>query len=260
MRKTLVSLLALGTAVAVCATAVAQETAPAATVTTTTTTTAAAPAPAAPAATVITTTTAATPAPDAAPATTTVTTVVPVPPPAPAVVEAPPFQAPAPAVVEVPPPPPPAPTDPTTIQVLSMLEQVCKPMVQGGDLQSIVKPLGFKKNRDGTWSLRLEKPYQITVLPQGVNKNVCDVDITHPVGGDAPLTVGIHNYAIARGYTLYRNDEFTTDLKRHTRSWELTGNGKTEALVLVTEHNPDGSSVVKNADRSTLMYSIRDAS
>jgi hypothetical protein len=98
------------------------------------------------------------------------------------------------------------------------------------------------------------------VLPQGVNKTVCDVDIVHSIGGDEPLTVGVHNYAIARSYTLYRNDEFTTDLKRHTRSWELAADGKVEALVLVTERNPDGSPVRKGADHSTLMYSLSDAS
>jgi len=233
MRKTLVSLIALGTAVAISASAFAQDT-----------TTTATPAPATPqvegSAVTLPSQPAALPAPPAA-------TIPEAPAP---VVEAPP----------APPPPPPAPTDPTTIQVLNIVEQVCKPLVQGGDLPSLAKPLGFKKNRDGMWVLSMGKPYQIGILPPGSNQNVCDVDIMHSVGGDQPLTVGVHNYAIARGYTLYRNDEYTTDLKRHTRSWELTANGKTEALVLVTERNPDGSSVGKNADHSTLMYSIRDAS
>lgn len=251
MRKTLVSLIALGTAAAVSATAFAQDAAPATTTTTTTssaTTTAPATAPeaAAPPSTVVTTT----PATDAAPGTTTttdttVTTTMSAPPAAP--------------VVEAPPPPPPPPTDPTTIQLLNVLDNVCKPLVAGGDIQSIAKPLGFKKNRDGMWVLSLGKPYQIGLMPPGSNKNVCDVQILHPINGDAPLTVGVHNYAIARGYTLYRNDEYTTDLKRHTRSWELTQNGQTEALVLVTEKNPDGSPVAKNADRSTLMYSAYPA-
>jgi len=229
MRKTLVSLIALGTAAAVSAAAFAQDT----------TTTATPPA--------------ATPQVEGTPVTL---------PAQPAALPAPaaPAAEPAAPVVETPPAPPPAPTDPTTIQVLNIVEQICKPLVQGGDLQSLAKPLGFKKNRDGMWVLSMGKPYQIGVLPPGSNKNVCDIDIMHSVGGDEPLTVGVHNYAIARGYTLYRNDEFTTDLKRHTRSWELTANGKTEALVLVTERNPDGSSVGKNADHSTLMYSIRDAS
>jgi len=257
MRKTLVSLIALGTAAAVSVSAFAQDTAPPTTVTTTTsssTTTAPATDPAAattvttPPTTVVTTT----PATDAVPGTTattqtTVTTTT---------MSAPPAAAP---VVEAPPPPPPPPTDPTTIQVLNVLENVCKPLVAGGDLQTIVKPMGFKKNRDNSWTLRLDKPYQISVLPQGVNKTVCNVEILHAVGGDAPITVGVHNYAIERGYTLYRNDEFTTDLKRHTRSWELTQDGQTQAVVLVTEKNPDGSPVAKNADRSTLMYSVYPA-
>lgn len=231
MRKTLVSLIVLGAAAAVSASAFAQDT-----------TTTATPSAATPQVQGTPVTLPAQPAALPAPAAAT---------PAP--------EAPAP-VVEAPPAPPPAPTDPTTIQVLNLVEQVCKPLVQGGDLQSLAKPLGFKKNRDGMWVLSMGKPYQIGILPPGSNKNVCDVDITHAIGGDEPLTVGVHHYAIARGYTLYRNDEYTTDLKRHTRSWELTANGKTEALVLVTERNPDGSPVGKNADHSTLMYSIRDAS
>jgi len=253
MRKTLVSLIALGTAAAVSASAFAQDD----------TTTATPPAvtpqvegtpvtlPAQPAALP---TPAPVPAPVAEVPPATLPTPTPAPVPAPAVE---PIPVP---VVEAPPAPPPAPTDPTTIQVLNVVEQVCKPLVQGGDLPSLAKPLGFKKNRDGMWVLSLSKPYQIGVLPPGSNQNVCDIDIMHAVGGDEPLTVGVHNYAIARGFTLYRNDEYTTDLKRHTRSWELTANGKTEALVLVTERKPDGSSVGKNADHSTLMYSIRDAS
>lgn len=255
MRKTFVSLIALAAATAVSVSAFAQETAPATTVTTTTsssTTTAPATDPAAamtvttPPATVVTTT----PATDAAPGTTsttqtTVTTTMSAPPAAP--------------VVEAPPPPPPPPTDPTTIQLLSVLDRVCRPLVAGGDLQTIAKPLGFKKNRDGMWVMSLGKPYQIGVLPPGANKNVCNVEVLHAVNGDAPLTVGVHNYAIQRGYTLYRNDEYVTDLKRHTRSWELTQDGQTEALVLVTEKKPDGSPVAKNADRTTLMYSAYPA-
>jgi hypothetical protein len=254
MRKTLVSLIALATAGAVSASAFAQDAAPATTVTTTTssaTTTTTAPAnPAVPATTVVTppaTVVTTTPAPAAgavdATTTTTATTVTTTAPPA------------AP-VVEAPPPPPPPPTDPVTIQALNVLENVCKPIVTGGDLATIAKAQGFRKNRDNSWTLRLTKPYQITVLPQGVNANVCNMEILHAVNGDAPITVGVHNYAIQRGYTLYRNDEYTTDLKRHTRSWELAGEGQTEALVLVTEKKPDGSPVVKNADRTTLMYSL----
>ena len=162
-------------------------------------------------------------------------------------------------VVETPPAPPPAPavpTDPTTIRALNLVENLCKPLVQGGDPASLTKTLGFKKKRD-TFTLALAKPTVFTLLPSGSNKNVCTIEVDHAIGGDQALTVGLHDWAIARGYTLYRNDEFTTDMKRHTRSWEKTADGKTEALVMITIRKPDGSPFSRNADRTTVMYSVQ---
>jgi hypothetical protein len=240
MRKALVSLIAAGAAVTVSAAAFAQDAA------------VVAPPPTLPAAEAVpaTPTDVPTPAPavDPAPA-----AEVPAPVPAPAVA----VEVPAAPVVVAPPPPPPAPTDPATIRVLDTLERVCMPLVRGGDLQALAKPIGFKKKRDA-FTMSLARPATVTVLPTGTNKNVCMMEIDTAIRGDEALTVGIHNWAMARGYTLYRNDEYTTDLKRHTRSWELTTpEGGTEALVLITSWKPDGSSMSRNADRSTLMYSVQ---
>jgi hypothetical protein len=235
MRKALVSLIAVGAAAAVSVSAFAQE--------------------ATPAVPPVPTETPATPADQPAPQAEPSTIAVPVvEAPAPAV-EAPPAP-----VVEAPPAPPPAPavpTDPAAIRTLSVLESVCKPLVDGGDLAALAKQQGFKKKRD-IQTLQFAKPGVISVLPNASNKNVCMMEIDHAIGSDKALTVAVHDYAVARGYTLYRNDEFTTDLKRHTRSWELTrADGKTEALVLITSRKPDGSPLGKNADKSTLMYSVR---
>lgn len=153
---------------------------------------------------------------------------------------------------------PPTPNDPTTLQVLNVLDNVCKPLAAGGDAAAITKPLGFKKKRE-TFVLRLEKPQEIVLIPSSSNPNVCSLEIDHAIGGDKDMTIGLHNWAIGQGYTLYRNDEFTTDLKRHTRSWELTKDGKTEALVFITEWKADGSPLGKRTDHSTLMYSVRNA-
>lgn len=147
-------------------------------------------------------------------------------------------------------------SDPTTLQVLNILDNVCQPFAAGGDVAAISKPYGFKKKKD-VFVLALTKPQQITIVPSATNKGVCYMEIDHAIGGDKDLTVGLHNWAMQRGYTLYRNDEYTTDLKRHTRSWELTKDGKTEALVLVTEFKTDGSSIGKKTDHSTVMFSVR---
>ena len=159
------------------------------------------------------------------------------------------------------PPPPPPPTEPTTVRALSLIETLCKPLIAGGDPASTTKALGFKKKRE-TFVLALAKPTAFSITPSPSNKNVCLLEIDHPVGADKDMTVGLHNWAIARGFTLYRNDEFPDkfegNLKRHTRSWEITHpDGKTEALVLVTSRKLDGSSLGRNADKSTVMYSVR---
>ncbi|HYG28480.1 MAG TPA: hypothetical protein VD906_16460 [Caulobacteraceae bacterium] len=165
--------------------------------------------------------------------------------------------APAPAVVAPPPPAlPPIPNDPTTLQVISALDRVCKPVIAGGDVVAITKPLGFRKKRE-TYVLALQKPGSITLTRSAANPNVCNLEVIHPLGGDRDITVGLHNWAVSQGFTLYRNDEFTTDLKRHTRSWERTLDGKTEALVLVTEHKPDGTGVVRGGTRSRVMYTVQ---
>lgn len=177
------------------------------------------------------------------------------------VVEAPPPPPPPPPPPSPPPPPPAVPTDPTTIRALNLVETLCKPLVQGGDALALSKPIGFKKKREA-FVLALAKPTAFTLVPSASNPNVCTLEIDHTVGGDKDLTVGLHDWAIARGYTLYRNDEypdpFNANLKRHTRSWELTRpDGKIEALVLITSRKADGSSLARNADKSTVMYSLR---
>jgi hypothetical protein len=235
MRNALVSLIAAGAAAAVSVSAFAQESTPA--VPPVPTETPAAPADQA--------------APQAEPSTAAVPAVET---PAP-VAEVPPAP-----IVEAPPPPPPAPavpTDPAAIRTLSVLENVCKPQVEGGDFLALTKSMGFKKKRE-VQTLAFAKPGTITVSPPGSNKNVCLIEIEHAIGSDKALTVAVHDWAVARGFSLYRNDEFTTDLKRHTRSWEVTrADGKAEALVLITSHKPDGSPLARNADKSTLMYSVQ---
>lgn len=167
-----------------------------------------------------------------------------------------PEPAPEPAVVA--PTPPPAPTDPVNIAAIETLERICMPMVaaRSEDLKSAAAPFGYKARR-GIFTKVVQKPYQLTIQAPGANPDVCTVNIDHAVGGADSLTVDLHNWAQARGYGLVRNDQFTTDMQRHTRSWELTQPGQLEALVLVTTRKTDGSPMLKNADRSTLIYSLQ---
>lgn len=178
----------------------------------------------------------------------------PVAPPAP---EAAPAPAPAPAVEAppAPPPPPPAPTDVTSLSVLDTLDRLCAPLVRGGDLKSLATPLGFKKKKD-VWVKTYTKGGTITVTPPGTNPEVCQVDVLHPVEGGAPLIIDLHNWAMQRGWDLFRNDKVTTDLERTTRSWELTTATEKEALVLVTSRKPGGAQLSSKGDQTSLLYSL----
>ena len=129
----------------------------------------------APAAAAAQTPAAAPPAPNAAPA-------APASPRAAAAPAAPPAAAApaAPPTASAPPSPPAAPTDPTAVAVMSVLQNVCIPAANGGDLNKLAKAGGYRKSGDN-WTLR-QRDFTVTIEPPGsTNPNQCHVDVTHPV-------------------------------------------------------------------------------
>lgn len=155
-----------------------------------------------------------------------------------------------------PPPPPPAPTDVTSLAVLNVLERICIPMAQGQDLAGLAKPLGFKLKKD-MWVQQYAKGYTITVHPAGSNPGVCNVDIDHPIDGITPVIVDLHNWAMARDYSLYRNDKYDTDMQRSTRSWEKNTDTSQEAVVLVTVRKLGDKPMTSKTDHTELLYSYK---
>jgi hypothetical protein len=126
-------------------------------------------------------------------------------------------------------------------------------------MAKIAKAAGYKKAGD---NFVLKQPsFQFTVLSPGSNPTQCHVDVVHPIDPEAPakpLIIALHNWAaISRGWSLYRNDK-TVDSGQEftTRSWEHSGDGKDEALVLTTVRKGDGSPSLKNADTSMMLYSV----
>lgn len=196
--------------------------------------------------------------PPAAPAAPTSTDAVPTPTPGPAAAPAT-STPPPPIVAEAPPPPPSAPTDPAAIAVMNVLENVCMPAANGGNLDKIAKSAGYRKAGD---NFVLKQPgFQFTVLAPGFNPTQCHVDLVHPIDPEAPakpLVIALHNWAVlTHGWTLYRNDKnVSAGQEFTTRSWEHTADGKNEAVVITTMRKADGTPAQKNADTSTLLYSV----
>ena len=234
MRLALASLIALG---AVSTTAVAQET------TTPPAAPTAAPAPAAAPA-------AQTPAPAQAPMG------------APADQVAPPVAAPPagtePAYVE--PVRPPPSTDPFSLQLLSIMDRVCKPAVAGGDFPSLAKAAGMKKKKE-QWIADAGKPYQIAIDNPGSNKNVCTVTIQYAqtVEQAQALATALHDWATWENkpqLRLIRNDQtIGADYKRFTVSWDDAWADGHAGLVYMRLKKLDDSSVGKNYEQAQVLYS-----
>jgi hypothetical protein len=233
MRLALATLIALG---AVSTAAVAQETAPAAPTA----------APAAPAQTP----TAPAPAAPMAPA------------PAAADQTVPPVAAPPagtePAYVE--PVRPPPSTDPFSLQLLSIMDRVCKPAVAGGDFPALAKAAGMKKKKE-QWIADAGKPYQIAIDNPGSNKNVCTVTIQYAQSVDQAqaLATALHDWATWENkpqLRLIRNDQtIGADYKRFTVSWDDAWADGHAGLVYMRLKKLDDSSVGKNFEQAQVLYS-----
>ena len=165
----------------------------------------------------------------------------------------------APEAPPAPPPPPAPPTDPAAIALLNTLQNVCIPMVDGGNLAKLAKAASFRKAGDN-WVYK-QPGFQFTVLAPGSNPHTCQVELVHPVDQAepaAPLVVALHDWAVfLHGWTLDRNDKHTSDGQEFiTRSWQHDVDGKHQALVLTTIRKADDSPSARNGDTSEMFYSI----
>jgi len=149
--------------------------------------------------------------------------------------------APAPEAPPAPPPPPPvAPTEGTSVAFRTQLEQLCMPLVRGGDLTQLATRLGYK----------------IVVRDPGTNPKVCSVLIQHPVGGLTPTIEDTHAWAIYRDWTLEDNAKRTSDMERTTRKWEFNTPTSREVIVLLTTRKLGDLPINPKFDQTELIYTF----
>lgn len=150
-------------------------------------------------------------------------------------------------------------TDPVSLQLLGVLDSVCKPAVVGGDFQSLVKAAGMKKKKE-QWVKDIGKPYLIAVDNPGSNKNVCTVTIQY-AQGDAQaqaLANALHDWATWENkpqLRLIRNDLTVSDVKRLTVSWDDAWADGHAGLVYMRLKKLDDSSIGKNYEQAQILYS-----
>jgi hypothetical protein len=150
-------------------------------------------------------------------------------------------------------------TDPVSLQLLGVLDKVCKPAVVGGDFQALVKAAGMKKKKE-QWVMDIGKPYLIAVDNPGSNKNVCTVTIQY-AQGDAQaqnLANALHDWATWENkpqLRLIRNDLTVSDVKRLTVSWDDAWADGHAGLVYMRLKKLDDSSIGKNYEQAQILYS-----
>jgi hypothetical protein len=160
-----------------------------------------------------------------------------------------------------------APTLPTTgdgAVVLEVLEKVCVPLVHNGNLDQLAQANGFKKNRrDGTWVRPLggDKNYTLTLMPSGVNKDVCQAEIHFAVGQDAPIYKAINVWAFMHRPELIQTANYVAvdadNVKRVRRSWEHQESASSIAVNFTTWRKPDDSPLNRGFDTGMLFYQER---
>ncbi|HSV03779.1 MAG TPA: hypothetical protein VLI41_11305 [Phenylobacterium sp.] len=193
------------------------------------------------------------------------------PPPAPPTT-APPSQTPPAAPVAAPATPPPpvaeaAPTLPTTgdeATILRVLDNICVPLVRGGNLDQLAQAQGMRKNRrDGTWSMPLGsgRDYTIAVQPQGVNKDVCQAEVHFAIGQDAPIFKAINVWAFLHKPELQPTANYVAvdadGIKRVRRSWENQASNGSTAVNFTTWRKPNDAPLNRNYDTGMLFYQER---
>lgn len=148
-------------------------------------------------------------------------------------------------------------------QIIDVINRVCKPLVKGGDFKTLAGGMpGYKLNkREGTYvGTLVEKPYTLTINPQGSNKDVCRLTLSYAIDGEKPIIVGLNIFSFLHKPELVqqRNDFVpATDYKRITNSWEYFTDHESIGLVFLQLKKPDGTSAGKNADLGEVLYSER---
>jgi len=155
------------------------------------------------------------------------------------------------------------PTDGEVGQIISVINNICVPLVRGGDLDKLATPaMGYKKNkRDMTYTATLvAKPYTLTIFAPGSNKEVCRIAINYTSAQEKPIIVGLNIFSLLHKPELeqQRNDFVpATDFKRITNSWEYFTEHESTGLVFLQLKKPDGSEVSEKWSMGEVLYSER---
>jgi hypothetical protein len=165
--------------------------------------------------------------------------------------------------------PAPVPTLPTAgpaAEVISVIENICKPAVRGQKMDDLAKRAGFRQNRrDQTWAKPFQggdRNHQIIIEPQFSNKTACSLEVRYPMGTDAEMAKALNVWAFIQQPPLdptanYTQPQDPDGLKRVRRSWEYLTQGQSIGLNFSTVRKPDDTQVNARYDMGKVVYQER---
>jgi hypothetical protein len=165
---------------------------------------------------------------------------------------------PSPAAV---PPEPVLPTVGDGAEVARIVQNVCMPLVKGGNIDQLTAAAGKKRGLVNYVTLLGGiKGYTLTLDSQGSNKDVCSITLNYAINGEKPIIEALNIWAYLHDpyMPVQRNDYIpATDYKRITNSWEHFNEHESQGLVFLQLKKPDGTPVSDKFDLATVLYSER---
>ena len=161
-------------------------------------------------------------------------------------------------------PPPAIPTTGDGAVLLNVLEKVCVPLVRGGKLDDLAKPLGMKLNRkEGTWTMPLggDKAYTVTMFPVGVNKDVCRGEVHYAFDNEKAIVSAFNIWSFLHKPELILQANYVQvngdNVKRVQKSWEHIEVDASTAVNFTTATKPDDTPLNKGFATGEIFYQER---
>jgi len=160
------------------------------------------------------------------------------------------------------------PTLPTTGDgaiLLNVIEKICVPLVRGGKLDDLAKANGFRLNRrDQTWSMQLgttDKNYTVTMLPVGVNKDVCRGEVHYAPDSEKAIVSAFNIWSFLHQPELILQANYVSvnadGVKRVQKSWEHLDSTSSTAVNFTTATKPDDTPLNAKFATGEIFYQER---
>ena len=148
----------------------------------------------------------------------------------------------------------------TASAAVRALQQVCLPLLEGGDTWKVARTAGFVE-QDGQWVLPIDGESRLVLNPPDrVNSRLCSASITYPMDDKSALEDAVDHWAEAQTppLRLVEAGVWTRGATyvSHASTWPGRSPGQSEGLALTEIRTAQGGPIAGDLDRSNLQLSF----